>query len=551
MKNSTSPTAISIPTITLCTWLLAVLCLPASISAQAKPADHIAELQVQSAQSNTNIWGHWGPDREKYSSWTTHSNRLIPVYTFGLSLDAVRGVNSPYRDEQRLTDLYGSLPVKTLNPKAEYFDQTDIYRLQKMAAEEGKKRIIVFVFDGMDWQTTRAAAIAKARQVTYDSGRGSGLHFQDYRGAKTDFGFFVTSPHNDGTSVNVDKQIVTNPGGKLAGGYDVARGGPNPWQASDDLLYPIGKSETDAHAYTDSAASATSLFAGIKTYNDAVNVDFSGREAIPISRLLQADGFAVGVVTSVPISHATPACAYANNVHRNDYQDLTRDLLGLPSVFHPGALPGVDVLLGCGWGQSSQKDGGQGKNFVPGNRYVTAADLASASVASGGKYVVAQRTPGKSGSQVLDAAVEQATAGQHRLFGYFGATGGHLPYRTANGDYSPVRSVGNPKTAQAEVYTPADLNENVNLSEMTLAAMQVLDARSDRWWLMVEAGDVDWANHANNIDNSIGATISGDDAFKSATDWIEQNGGWDDTALILTADHGHYLVIDKPEMLAR
>lgn len=550
MKKSMSVLSRLSPAIFASICLFALSCLPAPATAQSGPSDRIAELQQKSVETNTNIWGHWGPDREKYSSWTTHSNRLIPVYTFGLSLDAVGGTNSPYRDQQRLKELYGRLPVKTLNPEAEYFDQTDIYRLQKIAAEEGKKRIIVFVFDGMDWQTTRAAAIATARQVTYDSGRGSGLHFQDYRGAETDFGFFVTSPHNSGTSVNVDQQIVTTPGGKLAGGYDVNRGGPAPWQADDDLLYPIGKSETDAHAYTDSAASASSLFAGIKTYNDAINVDFSGREAIPISRQLQSQGFAVGVVTSVPISHATPACAYANNVHRDDYQDLTRDLLGIPSAFHPGGLSGVDVLIGCGWGESSQKDGEQGENFVPGNRYVTEADLTSVSTESGGEYIVAQRTSGQSGSQILGAAVEQAIAGQQRLFGYFGVAGGHLPYRTANGDYSPVRSVGNPQTAQAEVYTPADLNENVNLAEMTLAAMQVLDARSDRWWLMVEAGDVDWANHANNIDNSIGATVSGDDAFKSATDWIEQHGGWDDTALILTADHGHYLVIEKPEMLA-
>ncbi len=529
--------------------LLALLSLSAPVGAQVK--DHIAALQSQSAESNTNIWGYWGPDRDKYSTWTSHSNRLIPAYTFGLTLDAVKGSNSLYRDEQRLNSLYGRLPSNTHNASAEYFDQTDIYRLQKMAAEGGKKRIILFVFDGMDWQTTRAAAIAKTRQVGYDEGRGSGLHFQDYRGTKTDFGFFVTSPHNLGTSRNVDKQIVTNPGGKVPGGYDVSRGGPTPWQATDDLLYTIGKSETDPHAYTDSAASATSLCSGIKTYNDAVNVDFSGREVLPIARTLQAEGYAIGVVTSVPISHATPASAYANNVDRNDYQDLTRDLLGVPSVFHPGGLPGVDVLIGAGWGEVADKDGSQGANFAPGNRYLTDDDLARVSLDSGGKYVVAQRTAGKSGSDVLAAAVQQSVNGKHRLFGYFGITGGHLPYRTADGDYAPVRSVGNPDTAKAEVYSPEDLHENVTLSDMALAAVEVLDSHSQRWWLMVEAGDVDWGNHANNIDDSIGAVISGDDAFKRVTEWIEQHGGWDDTALILTADHGHYLTIDKPEMLAR
>ena len=69
------------------------------------------------------------------------------------------------------------------------------------------------------------------------------------------------------------------------------------------------------------------------------------------------------------------------------------------------------------------------------------------------------------------------------------------------------------------------------------------------FWLMIEAGDVDWANHSNNIDNSIGAVLSGDAAFQSVTDWIEANGGWADTAVFVTADHGHYLVLEKPEAL--
>ena len=84
---------------------------------------------------------------------------------------------------------------------------------------------------------------------------------------------------------------------------------------------------------------------------------------------------------------------------------------------------------------------------------------------------------------------------------------------------------------------------------MALAAVEVLNSRSENWWLMIEAGDVDWANHSNNIDNSIGAVLSGDDAFASVVSWIEQNGGWQDTALILTADHGHYLNLKKPEAL--
>jgi alkaline phosphatase len=84
---------------------------------------------------------------------------------------------------------------------------------------------------------------------------------------------------------------------------------------------------------------------------------------------------------------------------------------------------------------------------------------------------------------------------------------------------------------------------------MSIAALDVLDSKADKWWLMVEAGDVDWANHANNIDNSVGAVFSGANAFASITAWLEQKGYWNDTIIIVTADHGHYLTITKPERL--
>lgn len=527
---------------------LSTLLFVGSVNLQSQTPDPIAEMQSQAVTTNTSSWGHWGPNPEKYSSWTTHTNRLIPAYVFGGDFSRVAGEKSIYRCPAAIEKLYGFLPEQTANSQAQYFDQTDIFRLQKWAVESGKKRIILFVFDGMDWHTSRAAAINKTAAVKYDSGRGEGLWFQDYRGAKTDFGYFVSSPHDEGTSVNVDKQFLTSPG-KILGGYSAALGGPTPWGPITDARYLNSTSDTVKHAYTDSASSATSMCSGIKTYNDAINIDVKGREVLPIARTLQEQGFAIGVVTSVPISHATPACAYANNVHRDDYQDLTRDMIGRPSVFHPGGLTGVDVLIGGGFGVSKDKDGPQGENFVAGNRYLTDADLTAVDAKNGGEYIIAQRTMGKAGPQVLEAAAHSAIVQRKRLLGYFGAAGGHLPFQTADGRFNPVVSVGNEETAKAEKYTAEDLAENVTLSDMSLAAARVLQARSDKWWLMVEAGDVDWANHTNNIDNSIGAVLSGDAAFKQLTQWIENNGGWDDTLAIVTADHGHYLVLKQPEAL--
>ncbi len=67
---------------------------------------------------------------------------------------------------------------------------------------------------------------------------------------------------------------------------------------------------------------------------------------------------------------------------------------------------------------------------------------------------------------------------------------------------------------------------------------------------MIEAGDVDWANHDDNVDNSVGAIISGDNAVRAVTDWVETHGGWENTVLIVTADHGHYFHLVKPEVIA-
>ena len=265
----------------------------------------------------------------------------------------------------------------------------------------------------------------------------------------------------------------------------------------------------------------------------------------PLAREMQDAGFAIGVVTSVPISHATPACVYANNVTRNDYQDLTRDLLGIASVYHRKPLSGVDVLIGCGWGEDRDDERAkQGNNYIPGNKYLAKPDMDSIDLANGGKYVVAQRTEGKSGQAVLAAAAEKAAKGKHRLLGFFGVGGGHLPYQTADGKFDPTRGVSN-----GERYSEQDVSENPTLAQMTSAALEVLAQNETGFYLMIEPGDVDWANHNNNIDDSIGAVFSGEAAFDEVVKWVETNSNWEETALVLTADHGHMLVVDNPAVL--
>jgi len=530
------------------------------LAATATPAadDPIRQLQIEAEISSRADWGHWGDQPGKYVTWSNHSNRLIPVYAFGTDLEHVRGANSPYRDAARLEALYGRLPADTLNPDADYFDQTDIYRLQLQAAEAGAKRIVLVVFDGLDWHTTRTAAIAATGTVPYTEGRGDVFAFQRYRGTTTDFGWCVTSPANKGTEFDVDAQLVTAPGGTTPGGYDASRGGSTPWDRLADSRYLIGKDRDCPHAVVDSAASATALCSGQKTFNKAINVDPAGQPLTPLGITLQQHGYAVGVVTSVPISHATPACAYACNVSRDDYQDLTRDLLGEPSVSRrtPPGL-GLDVLIGTGHGKHAAADGQQGRNFEPGNKYLAESTLRAIDANHGGRYQVAARTPGRRGTEVLAEAAAAAREHGRPLFGFFGTADGHLPFQTACGDFNPVGgriAAGvaddlRKKYAPLTPYTEADLTENPTLAEMTTTALDVLGERGP-FWLLIEAGDVDWASHANNIDTAIGAVNSGDAAVAALFAWIEAHGGWDGTVVIVTADHGHMFTLDDPEAFA-
>lgn len=521
----------------------------ASSHAQQAP-DHLRATQLAAIETGKADWGYWGTNPEKYTGWTNHSNRLIPVYLFGGTLDSMQGSRSVYRDPQRLTEIYGEVPAGTHNPAADYFDQTELFQLQKAAVQAGKKYIFVVIFDGMDWQTTQAAAIYKTQKLAYTRGRGTGLSFLDYAGAPTDYGYYVTSARFGDAKPDVDRQVFKEQPDRNLGGYSSQFGGSAPWAKPASPQYLLGSYSERKHLVTDSASSATSIFSGIKTYNSAINVDIKGQQVEPIARSLQKEGFLVGVVTSVPFCHATPAAAYANNLDRDDYQDLGRDMLGLPSVSHPDALLGADVVIGCGWGEVKEDDREkQGANFIPGNKFLAEADLNKVNLENGGKYVVAQRTKGQSGRVLLEQAAELAVQKDSRLFGFFGIGGGHLPYRTADGLYDPTRG-----EKYCDKYTPEDVSENPTLAEMTRAALHVLGHRETEkankgFWLMVEPGDVDWANHNNNLDDSIGAVLSGDAAFEEIVKWIEERNCWDDSLVIVTADHGHFFNLTRPEIL--
>jgi alkaline phosphatase len=552
-----------------------------SVPGQVRRTDLLKELQTRYAtspgirESRVYHFGSQGPG-DVFSNHTSHTNRLVPVYVFGRKADlrAVTSENSRYRDADKVRATYGFLPSNTENERAIYADQSDLFRVLSDAVARGAKYVFIVWFDGLDWETTQAAAIFKTGRV-YSEGKGSGLIFQDYLAdGSAQYGFAVTSPTHDKSVRHVDSQQVEIPADSLGGGYDAMIAGANPWtpgplgrQAPGYLKGQSASARDRAgvlaagrvlHAYTDSSQSAAELVSGVKSFNSGLNIADDNRLVQTLFHSLQEKGWRVGTVTSVPFCHASPAGMYAQNVERDDYQDIARAMLGIPGIIqqerHGALYPGMDVVIGTGFGIVAKEAElkAQGQNATPGNLYVTLADKEGSDVRNGGRYVCVETEPAASGSERLRRAAQKAAETGARLFGFFGTQRfDHLPYRTADGGFDPSPSLTRDgKALAAETYTQEELFTQPTLAQMTEAALTVLSARPMQpFILFIEAGDVDFALHANNLDNAIGTIYSGEDAVGSVIKWIETRSNWDESVMIVSSDHGHYLVIDDPTAL--
>ncbi|MHC5758411.1 esterase-like activity of phytase family protein [Nostoc sp.] len=462
------------------------------------------------------------------------------------------------------------------------------------------KNVIIMIGDGMGWEMARAASIYKEIQNGktganlsdfYTQGKGQGLNFQTLQGygLVTTYGTTIANSNGvfstansalDGTNPITGESPVRpgftfdptfNQGNTPTGGakvsdgavgnlvgYDPTRGGVNPWNPGNDPEYI-------KYSYPDSANTATTLYTGVKSYNNAVGVDIFENPLETILKTANEVGKSTGLVTSVPIDHATPAAASANVNRRSkydsDYPALDNILQQQLRVYQP------TVLLGGGHPLSAPGDllpAGVEPNTS--NEYIsqsTYTELSTKPTNNIYDYTFLER--GENAAQKLaeTAATIDPEKGD-RLFGLYGARGqnGNLPVSSANGDYSTTgldmfsvfaNQGDNTKVDTTRPLLPGEtdasfiakeVNENPTLNDLTNAALDVLGKDPDGFWLMVEGGDIDWSAHDNNIDNLIGTTLDFDKAVGSTIDWIDNNGGWDENLLIVTADHDHYLTLD-------
>lgn len=362
--------------------------------------------------------------------------------------------------------------------------------------------VILVIGDGMHREHERAAS-------RFLTGRDDGLVFLDpavMQHATFATTWDVTTYDGWATRAGLPRWDATAFDPRV--GYDPARGGvaPSPLAAGDGAYLEAGA--------TDSASAATALATGRKT--DDGNVawlpgDPPGGALTTLAEELRARlGRAIGVVSTVPFSHATPAAFVSHNPSRGDYAGIAREIV-------TGVRPEVVI-------------GGGHPDFVGASPFQYLAEAEYLALRSGAAgYAFVERARGADGGAALLGAARALPPGG-RLFGLFGGPGGNFDPPVPTEDGSGV--------------VDDATQENPSLAEAAVAALEVLSRDPDGLFLLVEQGDVDWANHANDYPRMIGTVYDLDRAVRAVIDFVDRPGDgleWSNTLLVVTADHatGH------------
>ncbi|TGE84893.1 alkaline phosphatase [Pseudoalteromonas sp. KS88] len=242
----------------------------------------------------------------------------------------------------------------------------------------------------------------------------------------------------------------------------------------DSILTGMAHTYPDDHTVvTDSAASATALSSGHKSYNGAIAVDTNKKPVKTMLEIAKEKGMITALVATSQINHATPASFAAHNESRRNYDEIANDYIDNKIA---GKLP-VDLMLGGGT-----------QYFIREDR-----DLVAEFKAAGYQY--------------SDNFSELANIKQIPAIGLYAPSG-----------------------------MPFALDENPNrLSKMTNKALNLLDnTKSDGFFVMIEGSQIDWCGHANDIACAMAEMDDFAKSIELAKAYIDKNP---DTLLVVTADH--------------
>jgi len=225
---------------------------------------------------------------------------------------------------------------------------------------------------------------------------------------------------------------------------------------------------------TDSAAAATALATGYKTYNDAISVSKEGKPIKTIVEYAEENQITTGLVVTCSITHATPA-AFIAHVDSREKQDIIAEQI---------SQSGVDVLLGGGLGY-----------FIPKSEVNSKRNDEKNLIAELQKRMT-----------IVRSAKEFEKLGNIDTVAGFFATD-HLPAAT---------------------------NRKLQLSDLTQKAIEILSRNKNGFFLMVEGSQIDWAGHDNNQDYLINEMLDFDNAVGVGLKYAEKDS---QTLIIVTADH--------------
>ncbi len=253
---------------------------------------------------------------------------------------------------------------------------------------------------------------------------------------------------------------------------------------------------------TDSASAATALACGVKTRDGMIGKDHEGKPMRSILDVARAKGKSTGLVSNTRITHATPAGFYAQVLHRDMEAKIAVQLLEGGKV-DVALSSGAQFFIPKGTKveehqalKSTPKEAGWGASKREDERdLVEEAMRAGYSVVANSQELLGLE-PGKT----------------RKILGLFGATAFPLAI-----DRQPHRVKGIPR-----------------LGEMTAKALEVLSRNPEGFFLMVEAGQIDWAAHANDVAGVLHEMLEMEEALGVILEFARIHP---ETLVVLTADH--------------
>ena len=242
----------------------------------------------------------------------------------------------------------------------------------------------------------------------------------------------------------------------------------------DTILKGMAHTYPDDHTYvTDSAAGATALSSGHKSYNGAIAVDTAKKPVKTMLEIAKEQGMTTALVATSQINHATPASFAAHNESRRNYDDIANDYIDNKIA---GKLP-VDLMLGGGTQYFIRDD----RNLVDEFK--------------------------QAGYQYGDDIQNLSQITQVPAIGLYAPKG--LPFAL---DENPTR-----------------------LKQLTSKAFDLLDGQNDKgFFVMIEGSQIDWCGHANDIACAMAEMDDFAKSIETAKAYVDNNP---DTILVITADH--------------